>query len=383
MTTNAPQNGKAIGLETSVSKAFMAQALGVAFDRPYYFDPLLRHSIDQRCQEYLDRTHPALNALFTESNLGRKPFVHPSQVLVGGIQPNMILGMLLGAAFVPSPAGDADITPACWAGKPIGDLPSPGDLTTHPLIREFDQQIRSIQEEGRLQPVPPFFWDSSGRAAIHGPLTTAQKFLGEEVFLDMLTDPARVHQMMDWIAEASISLVRHYANLCGIQIRAVHVGECSSCMVGAREWESFVIPRLNQIGAALGPVRLHSCGQSGHILEPARKIDRLHALDLGGETSLRRVRELHGTDLPVSMAPPVKLLAAGSLAGLQEWSLKVAEDNGRGSLTIVHHLEPQYPLPAILAWHAWLKDSTSDFSLNTPPLKGEPGEFLVPQRENL
>ncbi len=355
MTDSSQTKKRAVQFEASVSKAFMAQALGVAFDRAYYFDPFLRRETDLRCQAYLDSICPELDALYTESNLGRKAYWEQKQALIGGIQPNLLVGMLLGADFIPTPGGDADITPACWAGKPVEALPPPETLVEHPLIRMLSQQIRMVQAERRFCPIPPFFWDASGRAAVHGSLTTAQKFLGEEVFMDMLLDPDRVHHVMRWICEANIVLVRHFAALAGITIESVHVGECSSCMVGANEWEAFVSPTLERIGLALGPVRLHSCGPSDHILEALRKVGSLSCLDLGGETSLARVRDLFGLDFPVSIAPPVKLLASGNLDDLKAWTRNAFADNQGGWLVILYHLEPQYPLATVRAWQAWAK----------------------------
>jgi len=341
-------------LETSVSKALLSQGLGIAFDRDYYFDPLLRHRIDARCHQYANEQLKDLDAFYTESNLGRKAHFNPNQVLVGGIQPNLIIGMLLGAQFIPAKQGDADISPTCWAGKSPEDLPRPETLLEHPIIRLLDSQIRAVQQERRFQAIPPFFWDASGRAAIHGALTTAQKFLGEQVFMDLLAEPDRVRRAMDWITDANIVLVRHFAELCGIQIECVHVGECSSCMVGPAEWAEFVAPTLERFGQELGPVRLHSCGASGHLVAPARKIRSLCSLDLGGETPLARVRELFGHDFPVSVAPPVKLLAGGSLAALMAWTREVLAANQGGELILLYHLEPQYPLPVLRAWRAAL-----------------------------
>jgi hypothetical protein len=346
---------RTVEFEASVSKAFMAQALGVAFDRAYYFDPFLRRETDLRCQSYLDRVCPELDALYTESNLGRKKYYDTKQILIGGIQPNLIVGMLLDADFIPAPGGDADITPACWAGKAVEDLPQPETLVKHPLICMLSQQICRVNDERTLSPIPPFFWDASGRAAVHGSLTTAQKFLGEEVFMDMLMNPDRVHHVMRWICEANIVLVRHFAALAGITIESVHVGECSSCMVGAGEWEAFVVPTLERIGRELGPVRLHSCGPSDHIVEALRRVEKLGSLDLGGETSLSKVRDLFGLDFPVSIAPPVKLLASGNLEDLKAWTLKALADNQGGRLVILYHLEPQYPLSTVRAWQAWAK----------------------------
>jgi hypothetical protein len=339
-------------LETSVSKAFLSQALGIAFNRDYYFDPFLRHETDARCHQYAAQELQDLDAFYTESNLGRKTHFQPNQLLVGGIQPNLILGMLLGAEFIPAEQGDADISPSCWAGK--GDVPRPETLLDHPIIRLFDEQIRSVQRQQQLQAIPPFFWDASGRAAIHGALTTAQKFLGEQVFLDLMTEPDRVRRMMVWITEANIVLVRHFAELAGMPIECLHVGECSSCMVGPAEWAEFVGPTLERLGRELGPVRLHSCGPSNHLLAPARKLASVGSLDLGGETSLARVRDLFGPEFPVSVAPPVKLLAGGSLEALMAWTREALTANQGGNLILLYHLEPQYPLAVLRAWRAAL-----------------------------
>lgn len=341
-------------VETSVSKAFMAEALGVAFDEAYYFDPAVRRAVDARCHAHAESALADLGAVFTESNLGRKEHIRPDQVLVGGLQPCLILGMILGADFAPAANGDADISPACWSGRPVEELPPPAELLEHPIVRRFDAQIRAVRDEGNFTPVPPFFWDASGRAAIHGALTTAQKLFGEGFMVDLLTEPDRARRALDWIVGAYVALVRHYAEVCGIRIRGVHVGECSSCMVGAAEWDAFVAPTLNRIGAELDAVRLHSCGPSDHILESLRRIPALYSLDLGGESSVARVRELWGNAFPLSIAPPVKLLGAGDPDGLRGWTERILSANGRGDLVILYHIEPQYPLAALRAWRAWV-----------------------------
>ena len=354
MTRRALSTEHRLTLETSVSKALLAQALKISFDHDYYFDPFLRRQIDTRCHQYAAELLKDFDAFYTESNLGRKAHFKPNQVLVGGIQPNLILGMLLGAQFIPAKQGDADISPACWAGKALEDLPRPETLLEHPLIRLFDEQIRAIQRERRFQAIPPFFWDDSGRAAVHGALTTAQKFLGEQIFLDLVEEPDRVRRIMTWITDANIVLARHFAAMCDMQIQCLHVGECSSCMVGPAEWANFVAPTLERLGREIAPVRLHSCGPSAHLLSPARNIAALCSLDLGGETPLAPVRELFGRDFPVSIAPPVKLLAGGSLEALMAWTRDVLAADQGGDLVLLCHLEPRYPLPILRAWRAAL-----------------------------
>lgn len=334
-----------ITITGTLSKGWMNQALGVTFDRDYYFDPAKRHAVDSACNNYAAETFPDTTGLFySESNLGRRDYWDPGQVLIGGIQPNMILGMLLGAEFVPANDRDADITPAPLAGSGPDDLPAPETLLDHDLIKLFDDQIARIQSEttGGLRPIPPFFWDGSGRAAIHGVLTSAQKLYGQTIFLDLVTEPDKCVAIMQWIAEAYIVLCRHFAETADLPITDIHVGECSACMIGPAPVERFVVPATSQIGRALGPVRLHSCGPSTHLLETFARIEALHSLDLGGETSIARARELFGPAMPISIAPLPADMAAEATEPITDWAARILDENAGGPLEFVYHLETAY-----------------------------------------
>ena len=332
-----------ITITGTLSKGWMNQALGVTFDRDYYFDPARRHAIDVACNEYAAEKFPDMGLFYSESNLGRRAYWDPSQVLIGGIQPNMILGVLLGAEFVPADDRDADITPAPLAGGGPEDLPAPETLLERDLIKLFDDQIaQCIRTERALRAIPPFFWDGSGRVAIHGVLTSAQKLYGQTVFMDLVTEPDKCVAIMQWIAEAYIVLCRHFAETACLPITDVHVGECSACMIGPAPTERFVVPATSRIGRALGPVRLHSCGPSTHLLEAFAKIAALHSLDLGGETSIARAREIVGPAMPISIAPLPRDLAADSTEPIIDWARRILDENAGGPLEFVYHLETAY-----------------------------------------
>jgi hypothetical protein len=367
-----------ITITGTLSKAWMNRAIGVVFDREYYFDPGKRHAVDSRCNEYAAKTFPDMAVFYSESNLGRIDYWDTSQVLIGGIQPNMILGMLLGAAFVPADDRDADITPCClnrvgWASahaesrvmsereqhglKPI--LPAPEALLNHDLIKLFDKQIGSMGA-GPLRPIPPFFWDSSGRTTIHGVLTTAQKLCGETIFMDLLTEPDKCRQLLDWIADAYIVLCRHFAQTANLPITGVHVGECSCCMVSPALVEEFVAPVTARIGAALGPVRFHSCGTSTHLLHALTRIEPLCALDLGSETSIRRAREVFGRGMPITIAPSPQDMSAESTGPILDWARRVLDENAGGDLGYVYHLEPSYNIQTIYALTDFVRHQTGE-----------------------
>ncbi|UCG55983.1 MAG: hypothetical protein JSU70_14055 [Phycisphaerales bacterium] len=369
-----------ITISGTLSKGWISQALGVRFDRDYYFDPSRRHAVDCMCNKHAAERFPGMALFYSESNLGQVNYWDQSQIQIGGIQPNMILGMLLGADFLPADDRDADITANCLAGKDPAELPAPESLLGHELIRLFDEQIARIQNDTRWElrpgphshriadgprPIPPFFWDTSGWAAIHGAMTSAQKFYGETIFLDIKTEPKTCLQMMQWIAEAFVVLCRHFSDVADLPITSVHVGECSSCMVGPELVESFVVPAASKIGQELGPIRLHSCGPSTRLLEAFSKIANLHSLDLGGETSIRKAREIFGQEMQISVAPLPDHMSADSTGPILAWAKQMLEDNSGGDLQYVYHFEHSYNIDTVRALTDFAK-SQPDFQALQP-----------------
>lgn len=359
-----------ITISGTLSKGWLAKALGVCFDRDYYFDPAKRHAIDCECNEYAAAQFPGMRLFYSESNLGQIHYWDNKQILIGGIQPNMILGMLLGADFVPRDSYDADITPGCLSGKDFDHLPAPESLLDHKLVKLFNEQIRRVQDDYKkqLHPIPPFFWDISGRAAIHGAMTSAQKFLGETFFMYMMTEPQRCLEIMDWIGEVFIVLCRHFSDIADLPITGVHVGECSSCMVSPELIEKFVVPVISKIGEKLGPVRLHSCGPSTNHLQAFSKITNLRCLDLGGDTSIQRARQIFGKDMLISIAPLPRDMSNENTEPILSWAKRIYDENDNGNLEYVYHVEENYNIDTIRA--------LTEFVKNLPDIKEAKPEQL-------
>ena len=349
-----------ITISGTISKAWMAGELGVRFDREYYFNPDIRYLVDSLCNEYASEHFGDMRLFYSESNLGQIDYWDDKQIQIGGIQPNMILGMLLGAEFVPQLDKDADITPGCLAGIDPEDLPRPESLLEHQLIHLFDEQIHQMQtnSDKQLCPIPPFFWDLSGRAAIHGTMTSAQKFLGENIFLDMMTKPQRCTEIMHWIGEAYIVLCRHFSKTANLPITEVHIGECSSCMVAPELIEKFVVPVTSQIGDKIGPVRLHSCGPSTNHLKAFSKIKNLKSIDLGGDTSVKKARQVFGDELAISISPLPNDMSAQTAEPILGWAKNICEQNNGGNLEFIYHLEAGYNIDTIYALTDFVKGLT-------------------------
>lgn len=343
-----------ITLQASVSKGWLHARGGFRFEEAYYLDPLFRWRQDRAIEQFLAEHLPGKPFYNLESNLVQRAHVRPNQVLVGGLQPNLIVGACLGAEFVFPPDRDADI-----AGRPLeglaspAALPAPTALLDHPLIRRLDEQIQSLRETRTdLRVIPPFFWDESGRATIHGFITTSLKLCGDGIFLRAYDEPDFVSALHDWITSAYLTLIRHFSRQGRLAATSVHIGECSGTMLRPEHYERYVVPFASRLGREIGPVRLHSCGRSDHLLAAIAGIENLGVADVGSRTSVAAMRARFGREFHLHLAPPMDLLLKDApRAGVEAWLEQTLAENSGGPLQIALHLEPGYSLENCLAVH--------------------------------
>ena len=338
----------------SISKGRLHREGGFTFPREYYFDPVFHLERDLEIEAFLARRFPEIPLYNMESNLVQPEHLPPAPLHVGGIQPNLIVGALLGAEFVFPEGTDSDITEKPLSGfSSTAALPEPEELLSHPLIREFDAQIDRFRTAASAkQIIPPFFWDRSGRATIHGFITTSFKFAGENIFVQAFEDPELVAELHRWISDAYSTLIRHFASKAELPVTGIHIGECTGAMISASRFEQLVLPYADAAGKAFGAVRFHSCGQSDHLVEAMSKITNLRSIDTGSYTSVKKIREVLGPEFFIETAPPAQLLMENSPPDkVRAWLRATAEENGGGPLHIGYHFEPGYSEENMAALH--------------------------------
>ena len=152
------------------------------------------------------------------------------------------------------------------------------------------------------------------------------------------------------------AFIRHYSALGGIPVSSVHIGECSGTMIRKKHYREYIVPYASRLGNEIGPVRLHSCGKSDHLLDVMAKIENLDILDTGSNTSVGLIR-MHLGDIQIDIAPPVELLLdSGNKDQINFWIDNILRENGDGRMTINFHLEPGYSLENCLAIHDGLHE---------------------------
>ena len=341
-----------ISFQASVSKGWLYEKGGFLFNEEYYRDPLCRRLQDKQMNDFVKRDYADYPLYNMEANLMQADYTHETQVLIGGIQPNLILAFILGANFVYYPDKDMDVS-----GNPLKhissaeNLPNVEQILHHPFIKEMDAQIIKLQEEHpELEIIPPFFWDNSGRATTHGTITTSLKLIGEKAMMMTIMAPDLLHHVHQWITEAYIVLINHYAELTNFSITAIHVGECSGTMISKDQYIEFINPYVNQLSQVFCNIRLHSCGFSDHILEAISEINNLSVIDTGSNTSIAKIREIRGVDFEINVEPPLNLLLKEiPRKDLINWLNRVLEENQGGPLKIAVHIESGYSLENCLA----------------------------------
>ncbi len=334
-----------ISFQASVSKGWLHDHGGFVFTEEYYMDPLYRLEQDRKMNRLTRKIFGKYPIYPMEANLMQAPFVNDRQVLVGGIQPNLILAVLLGAKFVFPPDKDSDVNVQPLQNiESSHEFPDAEDILNHPLVKQFDEDIRRIQKDHpELEVIPPFFWDNSGRATIHGIITTSFKLIGDEAMMMFFTDPELLKTIHQWITDIYSLLIEHYSNLAQLPVTSVHVGECSGTMISNEQFMEFIVPYVDQLGERFGNIRLHSCGPSNHILEAISSVKNLMIIDTGSNTSVKKIREMMGPDFEINLEPPVKLmLKSTSSKDMKYWLEKTLEENAGGPLKIALHLESGY-----------------------------------------
>jgi len=328
----------------SVSFGWLHERGGFAFDEPYFMDPRVHLERERIIHEFVAKTFPRDPIYNIEAHLVQVEGRQRPVALVGPLQPNLILGASVGARFVFYGDKDPDITPT-----PLADLHDVAPLWnidwagTWP-ISQFLDQIHEMREAlGETHTiVPPYCWDTTGRATIHGIITTAQKLMGERIFLELTDNPGFVNEFFAWITDAYVKQIHLCAEASGLTITGLHIGDCSLCMVGPDPFIEFVLPHVSRLSHQFGPVRFHSCGFSDPLLEAFAAIENLKTLNVGSNTSVRKIRERFGP-IRIDLLPETKLLTLGTPDDMDAWVRRTIAENGEGELEFQGHLDFAQP----------------------------------------
>ncbi len=341
-----------ISVSGSVSVGVMNRDGGFVFDDHYYFDPEHRWQQDLLIAKWCKEKYAPYPIYNAEAHLVQLQYRARPYRQVGGLQPQLILGSALGAELQTPGNMDPDIAITPLKGiKIISELKDICWEEREP-ISTFLKQIKRYKKQYRDQNVdifPPFFWDRSGRATIHGPLTTAHKLIGEDFFTLPFSDPDLARDIVLEIAHVYKHLIALFSEKAELPVSGIHIGECSGSLFSAELWEQLAIPAMNILADTFGSVRIHSCGKSDHLLGQMKNVHHVTIVNIGSNTNITQCRQLFGADIKIDVTPDLHLLNNGNPGDITAWVKKSLNENKSGPLEFQFHLDSGIPYENIVA----------------------------------
>lgn len=105
-----------------------------------------------------------------------------------------------------------------------------------------------------------------------GPIPSAFALAGSNLFLWMLTEPDRIHRLMDIVTRSHIQCIAFFDEMAGRNPKhSVGMGADAAEMISPEAFREFVVPYYLRVWEVYQGVRsLHMCGQINHLLDILR-----------------------------------------------------------------------------------------------------------------
>lgn len=205
-------------------------------------------------------------------------------------------------------------------GAPALYLPNQ-DPWTGPVVGPGDDPVAAIPAldeaavEERFQPVAAKYDElldhfSKGKVSVsapdlQAPMNLLFRLAGERIFHLMLKKKAVAHQLFDNITTTFINAHEYFKRLLTGRVvkTKFSVAECCSFLLSPGLVEEFCAVYDNAAAARLGPMNLHSCGESTKNLHAFKKFDIVSAeFGFGTDLSLARQLLVHPTLGPLEFS---------------------------------------------------------------------------------
>ncbi|HOX37689.1 MAG TPA: uroporphyrinogen decarboxylase family protein [Candidatus Brocadiia bacterium] len=161
------------------------------------------------------------------------------------------------------------------------------DLDNNPLFCDLMRQVDWINSElGKV----------AGYINWQGVLNTAYRLRGESIFTDMSLEPGRADHVFSCVAETMMSGARRlYAAQAasGFDVRHFTVSNCMVNMISPEKYAELLLPYDVRLAEEFGLLGVHNCAWNANpYLEPYSRIPNVGYIDMGGDSDLRRAREI-------------------------------------------------------------------------------------------
>ena len=254
-------------------------AVGVDFGERWHLDPAYRRDALVSMAREVRRRFPALP-------IGQVEDPEAPTDLLTGVHGASFVALLYG---IPIEYQD-DNWP--WSARqhldgPAVDRLEPPDLERSAAFAALMEQLDWIEREtGTVR----------GYLNWQGVLNSAYRIRGEDLFLEMVREPDRVHHLLSCVAATMIDgAQRLYARQreAGVDNRHFTVSNCLVNMVSPQHYREYLLPHDLRIAETFGLIGIHNCAWNANpYLEHYASIPDVAYVDMGIDTDLDQARTL-------------------------------------------------------------------------------------------
>ncbi len=215
-------------------------------------------------------------------------------ILQDSDQPLDLLTGTFGALLIPGIYGvptkfqDLDwpwSQPGQFLSDEMANTLEPPDLDRNPHWAQFMNQVEWIaKENGKI--VGFMNWQ--------GVFNNAYRLRGEELFLDMISDPDRVRHIFECVTQTMIDGIHRLyrrQKASGVELTHVTISNCLVNLLSPGQYEELVLPHDRRIAEAFSMVGVHNCAWNADPYVPHyATLPHVAYIDMGLESDLVQAR---------------------------------------------------------------------------------------------
>jgi hypothetical protein len=179
----------------------------------------------------------------------------------------------------------------------------PPNLDTNPVFQNLMEQTDWIAaQEGRIE----------GYINWQGALNNAYRLRGEQIFIDMVTNPDRCRRLFDCICTVMIEAARRLharQHDSGVELGFFTVSNCLVNMISPERYRRLLLPFDIRFAEEFGCIGIHNCAwKADAYLEDYAQVPDLGYIDMGLESDLALARDMFPSARRAVMYTPMDLV---------------------------------------------------------------------------
>ena len=263
--------------EVGFTPAWYRQHLDIDFGRQWHTDPVLRRDSVLRMHDLLERRFPG-------AQIGRMANDDGPPDLLTGAFGACAIAAIYGISIRYTADDWPKSEPVHLSAEQVDKL-EPPPLEANPFFDRLLEQLEWIKREhGRAR----------GYLNWQGVLNNAYRLRGQDLFLDVISEPSRARHLFECVATTMIAAARRVYGFqaeTGFEVHHFTVSNCLVNMISPDAYEGLLLEYDRRIAEAFGPVGIHNCAWNVDPYVPHyARVPGLGYVDMGFSSDLAKAK---------------------------------------------------------------------------------------------